>query len=72
VTVAEYLAAHDLSILALSKATGISYSTLHPHVRRGKGLSLNTARRLEEYSSGAMTAADVLGLGAATRRRRSS
>jgi hypothetical protein len=51
-----------MSILALSKATGISYTTLHPHVRHGKAVSLETAKRLEAWSAGGIKAAEVLGI----------
>jgi len=52
-----------MSILALSNATGIAYSTLQPHVSRGKDLSLPTARKLAAFSKDAMTVAEILGLG---------
>ena len=60
--VREYLAANKLSINALVQATGIAYTTLHPHVTKGKQLSFKTAEKLETWSKGKMTAAEILGL----------
>lgn len=60
--VAEYLKAKGMSINALARETGIAYTTLHPHIRHGKELSVETARRLEEWSGGEMNAAEILGL----------
>lgn len=51
-----------MSILALSNATGIAYSTLQPHVANGKRLSVRTAETLEKWSKGEMSAAEILGL----------
>lgn len=66
-TVAEYLKATGLSIHALSMGSGISYTTLHPHVRHGRDLSVETAKKLEEFDS-RMNAAEILGLKPAGRK----
>jgi hypothetical protein len=64
--VVEFLAATGMSLNALHEATGIAYSTLYPHVKRGKRLSLKTAEALAKWSKGnpkgEMTAAKILGL----------
>ncbi len=60
--VSQFLAERSMSINALSQATGISYSTLHPHVKKGKKVSRETAEKLQEWSSGAMNAVEILGL----------
>lgn len=63
--VPEYLAAHEaerFNLHKLSIATGISYSTLHQHVKHGGRISLRTAKRLEVWSEGQMTVAEILGL----------
>jgi len=62
VNVPEYLKARRMSIYRLCKLTGIAYSTLHPHVKKGVPLSDRTARKLEKWSKGAMNAAQILGL----------
>lgn len=60
--VSQFLRAEKLSIYGLCKATGIAYSTLHPHVARGKPLSDKTAKKLEAWSRGKMNACQILGL----------
>lgn len=60
--VADYLGAKGKTIYWLSKETGIAYTTLHPHVAHGKELGLETAKKLEEWSDGEMSAIEILGL----------
>lgn len=60
--VTEYLRATRMSISALSRATGIAYTTLQPHVKHGKPLSAKTAKKLQDWSGGALDAAEILGL----------
>lgn len=70
--VIEYLAAHkkdDLSLHALCLKIQVAYSTLHSHVKHGKPVSVDTAKKLETWSKGPdapgepyMKAADILGL----------
>lgn len=62
--VVEFLKAKEKSIYWLSNETGIAYSTLHPHVAHGKDLSVETAKKLEEWSDGEINAAEVLRLDA--------
>ena len=61
-TVGAYLNRHGTSILALAKLSGVSYQTLHPHVRHGRQLGLQAAKKLEAATGGEITAAEVLGL----------
>lgn len=68
VTVPEFLKARGITIYALCKATGIAYSTLHPHVKKGVPLSDRTARKLQEWSGEEMNAAEILGLSRPTGR----
>lgn len=67
--VPEYLAARGTNLHQLSQATGIGYPTLHKHVRHGAQLSLRTAKKLEAWSKGQMTAAEILGLEAKPARK---
>ncbi len=68
--VPEYLRAKGMSINALHKATGIAFSTLRPHVTSGKQLSVGTAKKLETWSGGEMTAAEILGFDAPEPRKK--
>ena len=61
-TVAEFLKETGMNPHQLAQAAGISYSTLHPHVKRGKKVGERTARKLERFSQGKMTAVEILGL----------
>jgi hypothetical protein len=61
-TVPAYLRDKQMSMYRLAKDAGITYGTIHGHVMHGRPLSLATALRLEEWSSGGMLAADILGL----------
>ncbi len=60
-TVAEFLKATEMSLHALSQGAGVSYTTLHPHVRHGKPLGLDAAKKLEAYDP-RLNAAEILGL----------
>jgi hypothetical protein len=68
--VAQYLAARKaegFNLHTLANASGVAYSTLHPHVKHGKALGLIVARKLEAWSNdqataARMTAAEILGL----------
>jgi len=57
-----------MPILQLCKRSGVSYGTLHRHVRHGRPVSLVTARKLAAASDGAITEAEVLGLDQAPAR----
>lgn len=61
-TLNEFLKARGIKLHKLCQLTGIAYSTLHPHATKGKRLSLETAEKLEAWSEGAMSAAEILGL----------
>jgi len=60
-TVNDFLRASGMSIHALAMAAGISYTTLHPHAKRGRAISVATARKLEAYDS-RLSAVEILGL----------
>ncbi len=68
--VADYLQATGMNLHQLAGQAGISYTTLHPHVRHGKQLSVETAKKLQEWSErqpaaaegNVMSAADILDL----------
>ncbi|XXX80065.1 hypothetical protein WMF30_14960 [Sorangium sp. So ce134] len=68
--VKQFLEATGMNIHKLSQEAGVAYSTLHPHVRKGKKLGEATARKLEAWSKGRMKAAEILELSAPVDSRR--
>lgn len=60
--VAEYIAASRSNINRLSLLSGLTYGTLHAHVKHGEPLGLEAAKKLEAATRGAINATEVLGL----------
>lgn len=51
------------SMTDASRATSLAYSTIQSHVSRGRPVSARTAKRLEDWSDGAISASKTLGIG---------
>lgn len=45
------------TMTTLSKASGVSYSAIHRHVREGRDISPRNARKLEAWSGGKISLA---------------
>lgn len=57
----EFLVATGTNLHQLSQASGVSYTTLHGHVKHDRPLGLDAARRLETYDA-RLNASELLGL----------
>lgn len=62
----------ETNLHRISQGSGVSYTTLHAHIRHGRRLAVETAKRLEAWSleqpaaeqGFVMSAAEILGLSA--------
>jgi hypothetical protein len=60
-TVTEYLTASGLNLHQLSQRSGVSYNTLHRHVRHGRRMKQETAEKLSKVDP-LLSVVDILGL----------
>lgn len=57
----EFLDAAEMNLHQLSQKSGVSYPVLHGHVKHGRVLGLDAAKKLEAFDA-RLNAAELLGL----------
>ncbi len=61
-TLLEYIQANGMTVHGFALAAGISYSTIFLHTKKGRNLSIKTAKRIELFTKGQLSAAGLVGL----------